>query len=264
MGNKVYLINYANRKFRKEQLFQNLTAKRERSFNKIFSFLPSDIDNEFYFKNNKILDCSKGSGYWLWKAYFIKKILSKIEYGDYLMYLDAGVFFVDNIKLLLNISTKNNQDVIPFELVYKEKMYTKGDAFRLMGLDESYIADSNQRLACYIIFRKSDFSIRFVDEWLGFCCNVNILTDKENEIMDNYPEFIAHRHDQSVFSLLTKKYNLKAYRDPSQFGNNLEGYKNMSPYKQILYSTRWNTWSGYFKNIYNYYFKRSKSFKNIR
>jgi len=55
----------------------------------------------------------------------------------------------------------------------------------------------------------------------------------------NYKEFIDHRHDQSIFSVLTKKYNLLAYRDPSQWGNeDIKTYKSTSFYPQIIVSTR--------------------------
>jgi hypothetical protein len=55
----------------------------------------------------------------------------------------------------------------------------------------------------------------------------------------NYKEFKDHRHDQSIFSVLTKKYNLLAYRDPSQWGNkDIKTYKSTSFYPQIIVSTR--------------------------
>ncbi len=41
---------------------------------------------------------------------------------------------------------------------------------------------------------------------------------KNTQGLDNYPEFVAHRHDQSVWSLMSKKYQINRFRDPSQFG----------------------------------------------
>ncbi len=58
--------------------------------------------------------------------------------------------------------------------------------------------------------------------------------------MPNHPGFIEHRHDQSVFSLLGKKYAITPYRDPCQSGNKSMDepiFKN-SPYSQILHLGR--------------------------
>ena len=33
-----------------------------------------------------------------------------------------------------------------------------------------------------------------------------------------HDDFLAHRHDQSIFSVLTKKYSIRAHRVPTQYG----------------------------------------------
>ncbi|MDE6626424.1 MAG: hypothetical protein K2K56_08650 [Lachnospiraceae bacterium] len=74
-------------------------------------------------------------------------------------------------------------------------------------------------MATMIVFRKSKRSVQFVKEWLYYCQYEDIITDAQNHMgKDNFKEFIDHRHDQSIFSVLSKKYGVKAYRDPSQFG----------------------------------------------
>ena len=50
--------------------------------------------------------------------------------------------------------------------------------------------------------------------------------------------FIEHRHDQSIFSILIKKYSIKVYRDPSQHGNNFVDLYPDSKYQQLMVSTR--------------------------
>ena len=46
-----------------------------------------------------------------------------------------------------------------------------------------------------------------------------IITDEPNEYgKDNYESFCENRHDQSVLSVLAKKYGIIAYRDPSNWG----------------------------------------------
>ena len=38
--------------------------------------------------------------------------------------------------------------------------------------------------------------------------NLQFLVDDSPSVLANAPNFVEHRHDQSVFSLLTKKHNL--------------------------------------------------------
>jgi hypothetical protein len=59
----------------------------------------------------------------------------------------------------------------------------------------------------------------------------------------NYDEFVAHRHDQAVISLISKKQGIKRFRDPSQFGliNHYEPeVESRSTYPQIVDSHRLN------------------------
>lgn len=87
----------------------------------------------------------------------------------------------------------------------------------------------------------------------------------------NYQTFIEHRHDQSVFSLLSKKYKLQAFRDPSQFGNIAIKYFSNSKYSQILELPKRKKYAGVYRfflfivrNIECFFYKVLKSEKNIR
>ena len=50
----------------------------------------------------------------------------------------------------------------------------------------------------------------------------------------NYPEFVDHRHDQSIYSVNVKKNKLITFRAPSQYGNGFEGLYRYSNYPQII------------------------------
>jgi hypothetical protein len=108
-----------------------------------------------------------------------------------------------------------------------------------MNADQKGFERTRQFLASFIVVRKSAFSIQFIEQYLQYCTNPNILTDLANVCgLPNYPDFVSHRHDQSVFSLLAKKYGLRGFRDPSQWGNSrISDYSN-SDYPQILEHTR--------------------------
>lgn len=234
-----YLVTFSDKRYRYNQVLNKASAKQFCSFDKILNFSILDIDKKFYQANKVILDQAKGSGYWLWKPYFILRTLNLAAEGDTIFYCDSGSVFISSVQPLIDLTTQFQQDVIPFGLELLEKQYTKRDAFILMNCDEPNFTNTDQRLASFIVFRNSKFSKNFVNEWLQYCSDERILTDMDNtQAEDNDPEFLHHRHDQSVFSLLTKKYDLAVFRDPSQWGNSqIQNYKN-STYGQILNHTR--------------------------
>jgi hypothetical protein len=234
-----YLITFANKPFRYNQLLNTKSARKIRCFHRIFNFSPRDFDKVFYKKNIGILSQARGGGFWLWKPYFISEVLSKSLDGDILFYCDSGSLFIDNVEPLLRLPEKFGQDIIPLGLGALEKQYSKRDAFILMDCDEARFTDTQQRQASFIVLRNTAFSKMFVKEWLSYAQDPRILTDADNvEGKSNYPEFIDHRHDQTIYSLLTKKYNLQPFRDPSQWGNaGIRNYSN-SEYGQLIDHTR--------------------------
>ncbi|MCB9090532.1 MAG: hypothetical protein H6628_19740 [Calditrichae bacterium] len=233
------LINFANGFFAKSQQLNTRTALEVGGFDKALSYTPKDIDRVFYQDNRRILSRSKGAGYWLWKPYFIRHTLDTLREDDFLFYCDAGAYFIDSIDGLVDTARNRSQDIIPFDVGFIEKSYTKRDAFRLMGCDTLAYTDTAQRLASFILFRNTRFTRDFVAEFLDFARDERILTDRENELgYPNYPGFVAHRHDQSIFSLLTKRHRLLAHRDPSQWGNGGEANYPHSQYGQLIEHTR--------------------------
>ena len=90
---------------------------------------------------------------------------------------------------------------------YIEKSYTKRDAFILLGADMPFYTDTNQYSAAIQIYKKSKFTEKFLEEVLYYSQDKRIITDDPNTLgLKNYKEFIDNRHDQTVLSILIKKY----------------------------------------------------------
>jgi hypothetical protein len=112
-----------------------------------------------------------------------------------------------------------------------------------MNCDSPKYSESNQRLASFSLWKKSNFTIDFINEFLDYAQDERLITDLENQCgYPNYPDFKEHRHDQSIFSLLSKKYDLNAYRDPSQWGNSSKIFYTNSKYEQLIEHTRKRNW----------------------
>lgn len=213
----IVAINYADENFRKSQKLNTKTAYKKGKVDKVIEYSPKDIDKNFYENNKKILSQKRGGGYWLWKPYIVLKTLKELNKGDYLIYCDSGAHYINNVKYLIDSMDKCNTDIMVFELPLIEKQWTKRELFNLMECIDDKYKESNQILATYFLVKKSDYSMKFFEEYLNYACLDDILNDEYDENLQ-IEDFIEHRHDQSLLSLLSKKEKLITFRDPSQFG----------------------------------------------
>lgn len=233
-----YLLNYSDQGFQESQKRNTQTGLTVGKFDNVFECRREDIDPEFYEENKHILSCSKGAGYWLWKPYMLNKMLNLIEENDYLFYSDSGSYFIESVDPIINIS--NNEGVVLFHINEGTNYncdQVKRDAFILMGCDNvEYWYNQSPINAAFCLFKKNAFSLKFVSEWLYWARDERILIDTPNICGEpNLPEFVAHRHDQSILSILAKKYNIISFTDPSQYGN---PYRTNSKIPHIINHTR--------------------------
>lgn len=201
---KKHLVSYADELFAPYQAINLLTGRRF-GFDDCHAYGPQDIDEDFAHRHAATLKQRRGAGYWLWKPYILSAAMAKLSYGDFLLYADAAMHFVNPIDPMLAALDKHELDLLILGEGFTEAAYTKRDAFVLTGADILSIVESPQRFASCFLLRKSPWSERFLRRYLFFCEEERILTDQDNLCgLPNYPGFVAHRHDQSAFSLLSK------------------------------------------------------------
>ena len=205
---KIVCISYGDESFKQSLEYNGKSALEIAKADEFYGYTPEDIDPEFKAKNDYILSKGRGNGYWLWKPYFLYKTLTeKLNDGDYLIYSDAGIFYVDLAQKLVDFLNEKKAEMYLHRLPHLEKEYTKRDAFILMGVDGPFYAETGQFNAAFQVYRKSKFTEFFLGEYLYYAQDKRIITDDQNEMgAPNYEGFRDHRHDQSILSLLTKKY----------------------------------------------------------
>ena len=205
-----FYINYANDDFKQQQNNNTKQVKEIGKVEAVISYGRDDIDKDFYAKNKKILNKVRGGGYWLWKFYFIHKTLTDatMKKGDVLFYCDSGVNVLKDLNPLYTLPKKYNQDVILFDTSDKNKSYTKRDTFMLMNCDTNDAYDANVCIGGIHLWRKSAKSIAFIEECLEYATQYKIIGDSISTLGQEHPEFICHRHDQSIFSLMAYKKGL--------------------------------------------------------
>jgi hypothetical protein len=240
------LLTFSNQKF---NYSKNMLIRSAKKFGieSIYAYSDKDFQKtEFYKQHIKIASQPRGAGYWIWKPYYILEHLRNAKEGEILVYCDSGLKIVSPLDDLLTVfeESSSTTGIMLFHnyqsMSYmhpemektlfnqtiesrKNRYWGKRDAFVLMGMDEERYWDSPQLEGCFGVFKKTDFSIKFLEEWLFWCCNEHVLTDSVNsQGKENLPNFVMHIHDQLILSLLAEKYRLNLFRCASQFGNHLK------------------------------------------
>ena len=171
----------------------------------------------FYLNKRKIFTAKRGAGYFAWKPFIILDMLKKITENDILIYSDAGIKITHDLKPLVNKCIKEEIMIFSNEPFFNRE-WTKRECFLVMNCDNGYYHDSPQVMGGFLIIRKTEFTIKFINEWLSFCLIEDAVTD-EYDPHQKLSEFKEHRHDQSILSLLVAKYKIEIFRDPSQYGD---------------------------------------------
>lgn len=195
-------------------------------FDEMIGLTDYDLKNDCHFwdqhsifiENNK-----RGYGYWIWKSYIIKKQLEKMNENEILVYVDAGCVMNSHGKkrLLEYFDMVNNSEygLLGFQMNHLlEKEWTKIDA--AMYIDGLEYMNSGQLNTCSI-FRKCPHSIDLVNKWYENCCNYHNINDHPSQNQNN-TIFKEHRHDQSIWSILRKKYGCIIIPDETYFHPNWE------------------------------------------
>lgn len=236
---KKILISFAtNPKWYRSQQLLNNSAKQG-GFDGIISYTDRGRDWEFAKKYNDVAS-TRGYGYWQWKPIIILDALSKLNDGDIVGYVDSGNLLVNNLDYIFNAC--NEQGIVLFDnrdgnfekTTHKNKEWTKRDCFVLMDCDSEEYYNASQVDGAYQFYKKTPNTIKFLEEYMRFCSNDNIISDLPTITKDNLPEFKDHRHDQSILSLMAVKYKITLLPEPSEWGNYLED----RPYPQLFFHHR--------------------------
>ncbi len=218
----IIFITYSNDLYAQTRDFCAAMAIKKGQADKAIAYNPEDIDREFYKTHKNILDLHAGNGLWLWKPYFVCKTLDTVEEGDIVLYCDAGSYFFKSCKPLVE---SMDDDIWVSNIPLIEKQFTKPELLKKLGCESVEYTETNQVQGSFIAIRKTERGMKFAYEWLDICADEdNLLTDTRYQTDPPEFAFFGHRSDQSVLSLLTKKWGLTVHLDPSQYGRVPEKY----------------------------------------
>jgi hypothetical protein len=187
-------------------------AENLQIFDKIIMYTLDDlISSNIFWKSHQdfIQNNPRGFGYWLWKPYLIKKTIDQMQDDDILLYLDGGCeidvkekdYFLECCEIVKKdyivgtLGKTNVEESCKMDLLLKLDM--NHDKYLKTRMHQ---AGANLILVC-------NKTRKLVDEWLELCYDYHLIDDSPS-INKNLDEYKEHRHDQSVYCLLTKKYDI--------------------------------------------------------
>lgn len=231
---KTYYCNYSDLNYRENQINLCRFIEAEGIFDYVVPYTREWLEKQpFYSKNKQILDKERLAGYAIWKPYIILDLMSKIQNGDIVVYMDCG-------DVPTNVAINNHiKDYMQYHdqylittMIHPNYRYTKRDCFVLMKCDAPNYWNAVQLEDGFIALKRTEDNTKLLLEWLSFCEDERIVTDLPNtQGLPNFYDFVDHRHDQSVLSLIQVKYNLPTTNEIRQFVDfNRLHHKKGEPY----------------------------------
>jgi hypothetical protein len=217
MSVKIHLCAFADSRLKKSSDRLLSQARKFGGFDSIRIFDETDLDEAFREEfRDKLRPDVRGFGYWVWKPQIILQTLAAAEQDSIILYLDIGCHLNPGGKHRFGDYIERFQssekfvmagDVSPSHL---ERTWTKGDLLDYFGVrhDES-ITNTSQIATTFSFFKKNNSSIDFLQNWLAVFRHDFALADDTPSKTENLPSFIEHRHDQSIFSILSKQAGLE-------------------------------------------------------
>ncbi len=278
---KIILISFASKDLIRSAKRIRQEAENSKFYDEIKIFNEDDFDKDIgklvkdLIKKNK----KRGYCYWIWKPYFICETFKKLNYGDIINYADVGCsiigennkrfyeylnMFSDKNRWLLPFQYKEDNKILSEEFEYpkrEEYKFTKSDLLDYFGcLNDPRIVNTPQYWAGNFFIRKSNDSIKFINDWLDIFYKRFDLVDDTPSILNNNIKFVENRHDQSVFSILCKKKNissLSAYEIDWAIFNNKKSWEHN---KNSPILAKRNLKYNFFKRFLN---RQKKTYKRL-
>jgi len=218
MQNNIYFVSFGGPTLNYLEAVERICnqAKNFNIFKEIYKYTDKELkDNiEFWSKHGEFISNNhRGYGYWLWKPYIIKIILEKINNDDILLYCDSGcelnIKKCNNFNILLERT--NKKLIIGTCSSSNDISFTKMDTIKYFNMENDNKLKDKHMQATTLMMKKCDVITSLINEWYDICSNNYHLIDDSPSIEKNFDNFIENRHDQSIYNLLVKKYNLHNY-----------------------------------------------------
>jgi len=210
---KVIFVSYASGSYKSNVFWNKFFVRFFIRPDKMLFLTDEDLQKDpIYDQFYSIFSAKTGAGYWAWKPWAILKAMDLAENNDIVIYQDCGqgLRYKNFMKPNNIISYAKRYNVMPGVLIPEHgtnKEWTHQQCFKLMTCDTEKFHCTPQVEAVISAWKVSDRTKLIVSEWLNYCTNENIISDK---YIDKNSCFATkgHRYDQSILTNLVLKHTL--------------------------------------------------------
>lgn len=203
-------------------VFENIWIWNEHALDGAFRRAYDEFIRRYFFR---------GYGYWIWKPHVVLRALANLRDGDILFYCDVGcslnVEGRERFKEYVEMTQRSPSGILGFHLPFPESHYTKYDTLDKLNFVEQSQTSSPQILSGIFFVKKSRKTECFFEEWQRLCLeDDHHHVDDSPSLLPNDPEFVEHRHDQSLFSILMKQRKSLTIPDESYFEPDWDAHRH--------------------------------------
>lgn len=189
-------------------------AARWRALDSCKAYSLDDLSPEWR-QQHGVNNSLRGAGWWRWKPYYLLHELRKLKQGDVVVHADYDLVLAKQPGALWCIGQNAPSGVAAFHMpCLTDRAWTKREVVAALGASDAML-DTTQIYAGLLILRRTPFTERFLEEWLELTLRDDLATDTLAPGVVQDTRFVAHRHDQSLLSLLTKRHRLKTFPLPT-------------------------------------------------
>jgi len=169
-----------------------------------------DVDTKWLETCAQKTDVKRGYYHWAWKPWLMLQALTTTDV-EYIVYCDAGSalrWCWDDI--LTWFHTHPERWCAAACVTYAERTHTRRDVFVHLNADTPFYTDTLQFSATAFVMRRCDASIAFCREWVA-AAEAGLFVNRQDNVLTSLPHhagFESPMHDQSVFSVLLKRWRV--------------------------------------------------------
>jgi hypothetical protein len=177
------------------------------SFQTVHTFTPTDLPACLTTPEHP----GSGPRFYVWKPHVVSRVLEAARDGDLVMYADSGCHFVRDPGPYLLAAATEPSGIYCMALEYADgtvhiaRRWTKEDAFRALNVEpDDPLRALSQILATVFVLRRQESTRRLVHRWETLCQDAHLVDDSPSRA-PNAPDFVAHRADQALWSILCRQ-----------------------------------------------------------
>jgi hypothetical protein len=172
------------------------------------------VDTNEYLTLDERIRNHQGSMYFWWKPFIIRKALEDVAPGGFVFYSDAGRYdggfrLSYGTKYLLGEFRSCGFSGVLVPQFGPNEHWTRQECFEHLDCNASKYRDFPQIQATFSMWIKNESTMVAISEWENCCREFNLVSDVEEDGKQQQSlKFKAHRHDQSILTLISLKHRL--------------------------------------------------------